>query len=102
MSNLFWLTGAQMARPQPFFPKSLGKPRVDDRRVLNGIIFINRNGLRWYAAPREDGPAKTLYNRWAQARSAITPEQRPYRAVRQRRSCCWPNGAMTPTGSEMR
>ena len=46
------------------FPKSHGKPRVDDRRVLSGIIFINRNGLRWRDAPREYGPAKTLYNRW--------------------------------------
>jgi len=64
MSNLFWLTEAQMARLEPFFPKSHGKPRVDDRRVLSGIIFINRNGLRWWAAPKEYGPAKTLYNRW--------------------------------------
>lgn len=39
-------------------------PRVDDRRVLSGIIFINRNGLRWCDAPKEYGPAKTLYNRW--------------------------------------
>ena len=52
MSNLFWLTDAQMARLQPFFPKSHGKPRVDDRRVLSGIIFINRNGLRWCDAPK--------------------------------------------------
>ena len=37
---------------------------VDDRRVLSGIIFVNRNGLRWRDAPREYGPAKTLYNRW--------------------------------------
>ena len=64
MSNLFWLTEAQMARLQPFFPKSHGRPRVDDRRVLSGIIFINRNGLRWCDAPKEYGPAKTLYNRW--------------------------------------
>ncbi|MCU9850108.1 IS5 family transposase [Defluviimonas sp. WL0024] len=64
MSNLFWLTDEQMARLQPFFPKSHGKPRVDDRRVLSGIIFINRNGLRWCDAPREYGPPKTLYNRW--------------------------------------
>jgi transposase len=64
MSNLFWLTDAQMARLQPFFPKSHGKPRVDDRRVLSGIIFINRNGLQWCDAPREYGPAKTLWNRW--------------------------------------
>ena len=64
MSNLFWLTDAQMARLEPYFPKSHGRPRVDDRRVLSGIIFINRNGLRWCDAPREYGPAKTLYNRW--------------------------------------
>ena len=64
MSDLFWLTDEQMARLQPFFPNSHGRPRVDDRRVLSGIIFINRNGLRWRDAPREYGPAKTLYNRW--------------------------------------
>ena len=64
MSNLFWLTDAQMARLRPYFPKSHGKPRVDDRRVLSGIILINRNGLRWCDAPKEYGPAKTLYNRW--------------------------------------
>jgi transposase len=64
MSNLFWLTDAQMARIEPYFPKSHGKPRVDNRRVLSGIIFINRNGLRWCDAPREYGPYKTLYNRW--------------------------------------
>ena len=50
MSNLFWLTDAQMERLKPFFPTSHGKPRVDDRRVLSGIIFSNRNGLR--ADPR--------------------------------------------------
>lgn len=54
----------QLARLEPFFPKSHGRPRVDDRRVLSGIIFINRNGLRWCDAPREYGPPKTLYNRW--------------------------------------
>ncbi len=64
MSDLFWLTDEQMARLRPFFPRSHGRPRVDDRRVLSGIIFINRNGLRWRDAPREYGPAKTLYNRW--------------------------------------
>lgn len=64
MSDLFWLTDEQMARLQPFFPRSHGRPRVDDHRVLSGIIFINRNGLRWRDAPREYGPAKMLYNRW--------------------------------------
>jgi transposase len=60
MSNLFWLSDAQMERLKPFFPKSHGKPRVDDRRVLSGIIFINRNGLRWCDAPKEYGPHKTV------------------------------------------
>ena len=64
MSDLYWLTDEQMSRLQPYFPRSHGKPRVDDRRVLSGIIFVNRNGLRWRDAPREYGPAKTLYNRW--------------------------------------
>ena len=64
MSNLFWLTDAQMTRLSPFFPKSHGKPRVYDRRVLIGIRLLNRNGLIWRDAPRECGPAKTLYNRW--------------------------------------
>ena len=64
MADLFWLTDAQMERLRPFFPLSHGVPRVDDRRVLSGIIFINRNGLRWRDAPAEYGPHKTLYNRW--------------------------------------
>ena len=63
MSDLFWLSDAQMARLEPYFRKSHGKPRVDDRRVLSGIIFINRNGLRWRDAPKDYGPHKTLYNR---------------------------------------
>lgn len=64
MSNLFWLSEAQMARLQALFAKSHGEPRVGDRPVLSGIIFINRKGLRWCDAPKEYGPPKTLYNRW--------------------------------------
>jgi len=55
MSNLFWMTEAQMARLQPFLPKSHGRPRVDDQRVLSGIIFFNCNGLQWRDAPKEYG-----------------------------------------------
>nr|WP_111301835.1 IS5 family transposase [Paracoccus saliphilus] len=64
MSDLFWLRDEQVARLKPFLPKSHGKPRVDDKRVLSGIIFINRNGLRWRDAPAACGPHKTLYSRW--------------------------------------
>jgi transposase len=47
MSEHFWLTEEQMERLRPFFPKARGKPRVDDRRVLSGIIYIQKNGLQW-------------------------------------------------------
>ena len=64
MSNFYRLTEVQITRLLPYFPKSRGKPRVDDQHIANGIIFINRNGLRWCNAPKEYGPHKTLYNRW--------------------------------------
>ena len=64
MSDLIWLSDAQMKRIVPYFPLSHGIARVDDRRVLSGIIFVIRNGLRWRDAPREYGPPKTIYNRF--------------------------------------
>jgi len=64
MSDAPMLTEAQMRLMSPLFPKSRGLPRVDDRRVLSGIVFVIRNGLRWRDAPAAYGPPKTLYNRW--------------------------------------
>jgi len=68
--DLFWLTDEQFARIQPLLPTDTrGKPRVDDRRVISGIIHVIRNGLRWKDAPSAYGPHKTLYNRfrrWAE------------------------------------
>ena len=70
MTDLFWLSKEQLQRIEHHFPLSHGVPRVDDQRVVSGIIFVLRNGLRWRDAPREYGPHKTLYNRfvrWARA-----------------------------------
>ena len=39
-------------------------PRVDDLRVVSGIIYVIKNGLQWKDAPRGYGPPKTLYNRF--------------------------------------
>lgn len=64
MSDLIWLTEAQMRRIEPYFPLSHGVARVDDRRVISGIIFVIRNGLRWRDAPKDYGPHKTIYNRF--------------------------------------
>lgn len=64
MSDLILLSEAQMRRIEPYFPLSHGIARVDDRRIVNGIIFVIRNGLRWRDAPKEYGPHKTIYNRF--------------------------------------
>ena len=64
MDDVLLLTEAQMRRISPYFPLSHGIARVDDRRVLSGILFVIRNGLRWRDAPAAYGPAKTIYNRF--------------------------------------
>ena len=64
MADLFWLTPKQMKRIERYFPLSHGVPRVDDRRVISGILHVIRNGLRWRDAPAEYGPHKTIYNRF--------------------------------------
>jgi transposase len=64
MIRLFLLSERQMARICPYFPLSHGVPRVDDRRVVSGIVYVIKNGLQWKDAPRDYGPHKTLYNRF--------------------------------------
>jgi transposase len=64
MSDFIWLSEAQMRRIEPYFPLSHGVPRVDDRKVISGIVFVIRNGLRWRDAPKAYGPHKTIYNRF--------------------------------------
>jgi transposase len=64
MSKLFLLSKSQMARISSCFPLAHGVPRVDDRRVVSGIVYVIRNGLQWKDAPRAYGPHKTLYNRF--------------------------------------
>lgn len=54
------LSKRQMARISPYFPLSHGAPRVDDRRVVSGIIYVIRNGLQWKIVQRGYGPRKTL------------------------------------------
>ena len=60
----FWLSDEQFARIAPHLPTTRGKPRVDDRRVISGIIHVLKSGGRWVDAPAIYGPKKTLYNRF--------------------------------------
>ena len=64
MTDQFWLTPAQLNRIKPHFPLSHGVPRVDDLRVISGIIHVIKRGLQWRDAPSDYGPHKTLYNRF--------------------------------------
>ena len=61
MPNVPLLSRAQMRRIEPLFPRSRGLPRVDDRRVISGIVYVIRHGLQWKDAPVGYGPPKTLY-----------------------------------------
>ena len=68
MRTLFYLSESQLERIKPFFPRSHGAPRVDDRRVVSGIIYVIKHGLQWKDAPDEYGSYKNLYNhfvRWS-------------------------------------
>lgn len=90
MRNMYWLTDVQMERLKPFFPKSHGKPRVDDRRVISGIIFINRNGLRWCDPPRTQAGQMT----WCD-RGGRSPRAHEVRYNRPHNQCHEENGRET-------
>ncbi|GLQ78000.1 hypothetical protein GCM10007881_15160 [Mesorhizobium huakuii] len=56
---------------EPLLPnKSRGVPRVDDRRVLNGIFWVLRSGAPWRDLPERYGPRTTCYNRFVRWRKA--------------------------------
>ena len=64
MSRLLYLSPEQLEKMRPYFPLSHGVARVDDLKVLSGIIYVIKHGLQWKDAPQEYGPYKTLYNRF--------------------------------------
>jgi transposase len=63
--NLFWLSDEQWQQIEPLLPTDVrGKDRVDDRRVISGILHILKSGCRWCDCPPEYGPSTTIYNRF--------------------------------------
>src|SRR3954454_21521015 len=61
----FWLTKTQFSKIKAHLPTDTrGKARVDDCRVISGIVQVLKSGSRWVDAPPEYGPRKTLYNRY--------------------------------------
>ena len=63
--SLFWLSDEAWAAIEPHLPMNQpGARRVDDRRVISGIVHMLKCGGRWQDCPREYGPPTTVYNRW--------------------------------------
>jgi transposase len=63
--NLFWLSDEQWKRIEPYLPTDVrGIERVDDRRVISGIVHVLKSGCRWCDCPPDYGPPTTIYNRF--------------------------------------
>ena len=62
---LFWLSDAAWQAIEPHLPKNQpGARRVDDRRVISGILHVLKSGCRWCDCPADYGPSPTIYNRF--------------------------------------
>ena len=65
MTHLLWLSDDAWAAIEPHLPRGKpGKPRVDDRRVISGILHVLKTGCRWRDCPAKYGPHTTIYNRY--------------------------------------
>ncbi len=64
LAQLLGHSAEQVDGIRPLFSKERDVKRVDNRKVLSGIIPVIQKGLRWVGAPAADGPHKTLYRRW--------------------------------------
>ena len=63
--HLYWLSDEEWHRIEPLLPRGRrGAHRVDDRRVISGILHMLRSGARWRDCPAEYGPYTTIYNRF--------------------------------------
>jgi len=60
----FNLTDEEWTEVEPFIPTKRKSARVDDRRVLNGILYVLRTGIPWRDLPEAYGPYTTVYNRF--------------------------------------
>ncbi len=65
MAGEYWLSDQAWAAIEPLLPKNQpGARRVDDRRVISGIVHVLRSGCRWQDCPAVYGPSTTVYNRF--------------------------------------
>lgn len=63
--GIYWLNDVEWARIEPLLPRGRrGAHRVDDRRIISGIVHMLRSGARWRDCPPAYGPYTTVYNRF--------------------------------------
>jgi transposase len=111
------LTDYEWKAIKPFLPnKPRGVPRVNDRRVLNGIFWVLRSGAPWRDLPETFGPYTTCYNRfvrWGRAGiwdqimealaamhdAAVQMIDTSIVRVHQHGACIAGNGGTTPTNN---
>lgn len=62
------LSDEQWERVRPLLPPPAreGRPRADDRRTLDGILYVLRTGSRWQDLPRAYGSHVTCWRRFAE------------------------------------
>jgi transposase len=65
MAGGFWLSDSAWTAIEPLLPKNQpGARRVDDRRVISGIVHVLKSGCRWKDCPAAYGSSTTIYNRF--------------------------------------
>lgn len=65
MASVYWLSELEWSRIEPLLPHGRrGARRMDDRRVISGIVHMLRSGARWRDCPAAYGPYTTIYNRF--------------------------------------
>lgn len=61
----FYINDEAWAKLKPLLPlMKRGRKRINDRKIISGIVYVQRKGLEWQEAPAIYGPFKTLYTRF--------------------------------------
>lgn len=61
----FWWSDEARVATEPHLPRNQpGASRVDDRRVISGVLHVLKSGCRWGDCPADYGPSTTMYNRF--------------------------------------
>lgn len=89
--SIYLLNDVEWAKIEPLLPTGRrGAHRVDDRRIISGIVYMLRSGARWRDCPAAYGPYTTVYNRfnrwskqgvWEALFKALAQLERPAKVV---------------------